>query len=59
MKSDATALMRIQDVEFEEIMVGNNRFSDDVWDMSDYTPNKTVANGFKKNQIFLHKKRGN
>ena len=48
MKSDATALVRIQDVEIEEIMVGNNRFSDDVWDMSDYTPNKTVANGFKK-----------
>ena len=48
MKNDATALIRIQDVVIEKVMVGNNCFSDDVWDMSDYTLNKTVANGFKK-----------
>ena len=47
MKNDATALIKMQDVEFEEIMVGNNRFSDDVWDMSDYIPNRTVARCFK------------
>lgn len=47
MKNDATALIRIQDVEIEEIMVGNNRFSDDVWDLSDYVPNRTVARCFK------------
>ena len=48
MKNDATALIRIQDVVIEKVMVGNNCFSDDVWDMSDYTLNKTVANGLKK-----------
>ena len=48
MKNDATALIRIQDVVIEKVMVGNNCFSDDVCDMSDYTLNKTVANGFKK-----------
>ena len=47
MKNNATALIKIQDVEIEEIMVGNNRFSDDVWDLSDYVPNRTVARCFK------------
>lgn len=48
MKNDSTDLIRIQDVEIEEIMVGNNRYSDDIWDMSDYAPKKTVANAFEK-----------
>ena len=47
MKNDATALIRIQNVEIEEIMVGNNRFSDDVWDLSDYVSNRTIARCFK------------
>lgn len=34
--------------EIEDIIVGKNHFSDDVWDMNDYVPNKTVASTYKK-----------
>ena len=48
MNNEAIALVGMQEIDDEEIMVGNNRFSDDVWDMSDYVLNKTVAKAFNK-----------
>ena len=33
MNNEAVALVRRREDETEEIMVGNNRFSDDIWDM--------------------------
>ena len=48
MNNEAVALVRRREDETEEIMVGNNRFSDDIWDMSDYAPTKTLARTFKK-----------
>ena len=48
MNNKTVALIKTQDCEVEEIMIGSNRFSDDVWDLNDYLPNKTLASTYKK-----------
>ncbi len=48
MQNEALKFLPVAKAEFEDIIVGRNRFSDDVWDMNDYIPTKTVASSFKK-----------
>ena len=36
MQNEAMAIIPIDKTEDNEIMVGGNRFSDDVWDFNDY-----------------------
>lgn len=48
MQNEAMAIIPIDKTEDNEIMVGGNRFSDDVWDFNDYVLNRTFARTFKK-----------
>lgn len=48
MKNKAMVLSTEVEPKTEDIIVGKNHFSDDVWDMNDYVLNKTVASTYKK-----------
>ena len=55
MQNEAMAIIPIDKTEDNEIMVGGNRFSDDVWDFNDYVLNRTFARTFKKiNFTYIH-----